>query len=138
MMSVNLYRGKRKDNGEWVVGAALPHDNNGEITIFRQNPGDGALERFEVVPETVGQATGHNDLFTGDIVAEEFDGAKGVVCLGAYRNPFNDCGFHVGIYIDWIGKYANLLRKDFGYWMSRNDVKRIGNIDDNPELLEVE
>ena len=135
-MSINLYRGKRKDNGEWVIGAALPHDNRGEVTIFRQHPGDGALEGFEVIPETIGQDTGYRNLFTGDIVTEDFDGAIGVVCLGTYRNPFNDPGRHVGIYIEWIDN--DLLRKDYGYWMSRDDLKRIGNIHDNPELLEVE
>lgn len=136
LLNVNLYRGKRKDNGEWVIGAALPHDNRGEVTIFRQHPGDGTLEGFEVIPETIGQDTGHNDLFTGDIVTEAFDGSIGVVCLGVYRNPFNDPGRHVGIYIEWIDN--DLLRKDFGYWMSRDDLKRIGNIHDNFELLEVE
>ena len=42
-MKVNLYRGKRKDNGEWIFGAALPHDDSNTIEIFRQNPVTGIL-----------------------------------------------------------------------------------------------
>lgn len=45
---VYLSRGKRVDNGQWVYGAVLFHDNNA-ATIFNQHPADGSLQSFEVM-----------------------------------------------------------------------------------------
>lgn len=136
-----LFRGKRVDNGEWVVGAALPHDNNGEVTIFRQNQRDGALEGFEVVLETVGQATGYDSYFVGDIIKSEQDGMLGVIRFGEYQNPNcsgnGEC--HLGFSIEWYGKYSDIIRRDLGWWVkaAHKDIDIVGNIHDNPELLEV-
>jgi hypothetical protein len=140
-MSINLYRGKRKDNGEWVIGAALPHDNNGAVTIFRQNQGDGALEGFEVVPETVGQATGYDSYFVGDIIKSEQDGMIGVIRFGEYQTTNSGNGeCHLGFSIEWYGKYSDIIRRDLGWWVkaANKDINILGNIHDNPELLEVE
>ena len=32
-----LFRGKCVDNGEWIEGIALLHDNRGKVTMFRRN-----------------------------------------------------------------------------------------------------
>ena len=137
---VNLYRGKRKDNGEWVFGAALPHDNRDEITIFRQNPGTGALEGFEVEPKTVGMCSGLCDntelhiICVGDIHEWRDKGAvkRSVAKFGTF--------FDIEYEHDCYGWYFETLNGDCYCFENREHeyVTIVGNIHDNPELLEVE
>jgi uncharacterized phage protein (TIGR01671 family) len=137
MMSINLYRGKRKDNGEWVIGAALPHDNRGEVTIFRQHPGDGTLEGFEVIPETIGLCSGLVDL------TEEHE-----ICEGDIHEFYNE-----GIPHRLVVKYGEFTDTEyddefFGWYCENLNcecysfngheheyMEIVGNIHDNPELL---
>lgn len=126
-----LFRGKRTDNGEWVQG--LPADNiNGRISKIDFYDGLTDCEIAEVIPETVGQFTGLTDkngnkIFEGDIVTydKEYGGEtreKGTVywCEGAFWvenvQDEEDSGL--------LGVFVN------------HQLEIIGNIHDNPELLE--
>lgn len=127
-----LFRGKRVDNGEWVKG-----DPAGSIcgTISKIEFYDGLTdcETVDVIPETVGQFTGLTDkngtkIFEGDIVTydKEYGGKtreKGTVywCDGAFwvENVQNKEGYGL------LGALVNY------------QLEIIGNIHDNPELLEV-
>ena len=131
-----LFRGKRIDNGEWV------EDSN---TYIKDNDGvwleDGCCDVVKVNPETIGQYTGLTDkngktIFEGDIVNiiyEEYLIENCVVVFGDY-NVFRDewgyrystCGF--ALKFDDGSGYTNLTRK--------NIYEVVGNIHDNPELLE--
>lgn len=133
-----LFRGKRIGNGEWFYGVAFPLDNCGKVTLFRQNQGDGALEGVEVLPETVGQYTGLTDkngkkIFEGDIIkivpdydySDDYSISKvysynGVFCVDYHGDDFDSTA--LGFLDDYLPD---------------GDFEVIGNIHDNPELLEV-
>lgn len=130
-----LFRGKRKDNGEWVYGNYAVTDNNEKQHFIFQNK---AFE-FEVVPETVGQYTGITDdngkkIFEGDI-------------LGV-TNDDPDYDYITKVYLDCDTLCVDVQGQDYDYtsigfaieiWDDECDqVEIIGNIYDNPELLEVE
>ena len=120
-----LFRGKRKDNGEWVYGNYAVTDNNEKQHFIFQNK---AFE-FEVDPETVGQYTGLTDkngkkIFEGDIVERLWLGEKHI-----YRIYYdNDIASFIGTDI-----YSERFTT-FDYDACEFEV--IGNIYDNPELLE--
>ena len=129
-----LFRGKRTDNGEWVVGDSLVHSmyKKGDVCI-------GVIEGlaiYSVIPETVGQYTGLTDkngtkIFEGDIV-KTHSGLLGKIKFGTFFDYEFECDVQ-GYF--WIGKYDEedyrLALSDF--W-GGHEV--IGNVFDNKDLLE--
>lgn len=132
-----LFRGKRKDNGEWVYGfyiknelfdgrlvpSIIPVDEKG-VALFD----DGYDIEIKVNPETVGQDTGLKDLhgkyiFEGDIV-KVYD----VYC--------NETVVGVVEFCDGSFRICDKDFKSYDRWMYCR-VEVISNIHDNPELLEV-
>ena len=131
-----LFRGKRTDNGEWVEGDVLQtryHSGHIEYQIMPQTPVSSA---YPVLSETVGQYTGLTDrngkkIFEGDICRFK---------------RFNDV--HVGkivfnvktaSFIMWyqsiVGAYGEKATQKMLLSVC-DDIEVIGNIHDNPELLE--
>ena len=56
---------------------------------------------------------------------------------GAYQSCFDSQKTeHIGFYVDWSG--SRNYRKDLGYWINMVNAEVVGNIFDNPELLESE
>lgn len=134
-----LYRGKRVDNGEWVEGDLLrsrgkcyihehidPFDYLGELSGF--------IKMYEVAPETVSEFTGLTDkngkkIFEGDIVKwtdEYFNDYKSEVIYHCdkYNYPAFDFEKH-----DYECNGLQYAHEDCY-------LEVIGNIHDNPELLE--
>ena len=123
-----IFRGKRIDNGEWTEGYLFKSWNR-TFLLWRMT-GD-VPNMVEVKPQIVGQFTGLTDkngkkIFEGDIVKFShlvFNESR----IGVISYEMNVTGFvlrHKGGY-SWI-VYPNEF------------YEVIGNIYDNPELLEVE
>ena len=141
-MSEILFRGKRLDNGEWIVGyyvRATHHwHNHGVhedwiIAGAAANGGWFAIhERRAVRSATVGQYTGMTDkdgnkIFEGDIVKDDWGKFYEVIFT------LKSCSFMVECKKapnEWeTGRY-----RIGDAWCET--IKVIGNIHDNPELLE--
>ena len=139
-----LFHGKRVDNGEWVEGYYV-YDESEQVAekltayIYHLNahPCGPSLIPFEVVPESVGQYTGLTDknnkkIFEGDII--DASGTWWDACGPAgHDSPIIEvkwsdehCGFD---------PFAN-YDCDCGVYIEAYGVEVIGNIHDNPELLE--
>ena len=137
-----IFRGKRADNGEWVEGDLLQtkyHSGHIEYQIMPQTPVSSA---YPVLPETVGQYTGLTDkngkkIFEGDIVKctdtiNDFE-FNAVVEFG---NPNGE--YNWGYQLKFIsGEESNF---DILCWVDMEEtgayIEIIGNIHDNPELME--
>ena len=138
-----IFRGKRKDNGEWVEGDLMQW-NDGTIRICVEDGDDTKITKT-VIPETVGQCTGLKDkkgklIFEGDVV--KADGYTFFVKFGKCGGVANDENYgYIGYYLDGFDSMTKNalrlgLRNDICYF---TDIEVTGNIhDDNPELLEVE
>lgn len=126
-----LFRGKWKDNGEWFEGyyaciAENPVILTGKLDITKGTIG---AETILVDPETVCQYTGLTDrngrkIFEGDIVKYSVN-TVGII------NYATAC-----FCVDDI-KFRNNPAMDIVFEAFPNGIEVIGNIYDNPELLEV-
>lgn len=136
------FRGKRLDNGEWVVGSLFNSiwrksaDGSRVCYIFPDNMLDDngggdcwedfaeVAEQYEVAPATVGQLTGLKDkngreIYEEDILLDE-SGVYAVVyySMGTFCVDFGE-GFDLQYFTDGIHEICDV----------------VGNIHDNPELL---
>ena len=123
-----LFRGKRTANGKWVEGYVFKQRNpaNIEESYIRVHETD-----FNVIPETIGQYTGLTDkngrkIFEGDIV-------EGNSEYFTYTHPYGKVVYDGGQYLISFDDVLEDI-ECLGAWA--NDVEIIGNIYDNPELLE--
>lgn len=128
-----LFRGKRVDDGKWVEGNLFISDLPTAPTQILI--GTNAVRiNYDVIPETVGQCTGLVDkngkkIFEGDIVKYEFPFATGERTYEVYYDD-DRRGFYPFACGDGCGCCENETE-------SPNRGEVVGNIHDNPELLEV-
>lgn len=132
-----LFRGKRTDNGEWIYGYVNQHRgesildcmceqiNSDDFYIYdyaaKIDTGIYGL-LYKIIPETRGEYTGLTDkngvkIFEGDIIRFEDN-------IGYVIYTDDDASFLV----DSPNKY---IAMDYS-----SEFEVIGNIHDNPELLE--
>lgn len=125
-----LFKAKRVDNGEWMIGNLIQTDDG--IYIIQNYVPQYLIKNYEVDPSTICQCTGLKDkngklIWENDIVS----------CL-----PEECCG-----YIGWneseAGFYFNVLLENGRFeeehiYDYQDDIEIIDNIFDNPELLESE
>ena len=145
-----LFRGKRIDNGEWVYGNFCM-DAREQICglcgvdgfIRRYNTDTKRMEMYEVDRETVGQYTGMvgkngKRIFEGDMIKPfddevdkmvvEFHHGQFLLCLYGERGYMAEYGW------EEEGNYGCFEAEPLSSY--GDDIEVIGNITDNPELLE--
>ena len=151
-----LFRGKRKDSCTWIVGHLLKFEdgrariNESHTDIFCYEKDNSIIQTIahEVIPETVGQFTGLTDkngkkIFEGDL-------------LNGFQYPFyrsesdehnyfaeviwftGNCAFGLYTHKHPTAKVRGISagNADFIEDFNSDDWEVIGNIYDNPELVE--
>ena len=128
-----LYRGKRIDNGEWVVGHF--YEFMVKSYIF-EPPFTSTALTYEVEPSTICQCTGLKDkndklIFENDIVSywDSYSTENGLAeadCIGKVVWDDETISFQV----------TNRLSAE-SWEVLDDECSVVGNAIDNPELLEV-
>ena len=163
-----LFRGKRKDNGEWGYGDLIHNDNgfNDQVFIAKLIIGENEDKHqfdddeillgwspYNVIPSTIGQYTGLTDkngrkIFEGDILqcnnnpidlVKVVYGNFGVVDIETETVVDNVIGWHYEVIpTDELSKVEPfcLPMPLTEFYINRCTMVVIGNIYDNPELLE--
>lgn len=124
-----LFRGKRADNGKWEYGDLWCNPYGKRVVCIVSPINDqGTTGGNEVDPETVGQFTGLTDrngkrIFEGDIVR--------------YGDTIHRVVFEQRNGTAYFGLiYSPIETLTFGHYQDLKQIEVIGNIYDNPELLE--
>lgn len=141
-MTSVLYRGKRKDDGQWVEGYyAKLHGwlYNEDIHVIiakdcKLYPGNELDDWHEVIPETVCRQLDH----------ASYDGLHGVGKLfqndiiGVCRNRYEPIGAKNPESIAVVLDEHSITEGGFGRWFPQDTtrIRVLGNAYDNPELLE--
>ena len=123
-----LFKAKRKDNGEWVVGDLL-HTGDVDAVLIS----DCYSQLYRCDPDTLCQYTGLTDV-NGEKIWEND------ICIIEDGTLDEEDGCFICKWDDYAARYildGNGLIADFDNVDTRY-VEVIGNIFDNEELLEVE
>jgi len=134
------FRGKRIDNGEWVYGFIVRTKDGSFICYDGQYDDDLFISPENILipvnPETVGQFTGLRDkngteIYDDDITKYSYispmDGMeKFYIWVVAIKN---------GMY--WLKHIGEKKHYDSSLYLKFTQIEVIGNIHENPSLLEV-
>ena len=128
-----LFRGKRTINGDWVYGDFVRGNERKSLrdSIFVYDSETQSFNYYEINPYTLGQYTGLTDkngkrIFEGDVAKVLQGKDKDIAYVGFENGAFM-------LYPKTGNIYERTL---WSYWYNDWDVEVIGNITDNPELLE--
>lgn len=143
------FRGKRIDNGEWVEGDLETGKLCGELNAAwigetwyemgsQYEPSGWDNCGYEVDPSTVGQYTGLTDkngrkIFEGDILKIAWYAPRREPVYENHEVVYSKSGFFTKRNGNILGQVSNYISPNVNL---RCEV--IGNIHDNPELLEVD
>lgn len=152
-----LFKAKRTDNGEWVQGCYFTFEGKFYIINIEQtfisvyyteeSVVDFDLRAYEIDPETICQYTGLTDkngkkIWENDIVRYTFDYPSETATENGLKEKISSVFLS-----EWRGSWSvyaderkgkGMNNDLFKYVRNGNTVEFIGNIFDNPELLEEE
>ena len=138
-----LFRGKRIDNNEWVHGFYFESLADGmKHCYIKYETWDEGFVTYEVIPETVNQFTDLCDkngkkIFEGDIISatalDTGEEQRAVIGFGNFIDENNNDKY-IGFFIEFDGIKTTITQLSMEECKNRIEV--IGNIYDNPELLE--
>ena len=140
-----LFKAKRTYDGKWIEGYYLRdqyHLRGKDIIFYRKDSDRFTIYTDIIDPETLCQFTGlcdknGNKIWENDIIKYHFGEIYAPIKYGCYQNCFDSQKTeHIGFYVDWPDDKC--LRKDLGYWIDMVDAVPVGNVFDQPELLQEE
>ena len=123
------FRGKRLSTREWVYGSLIQWKDGDATICANESENNNVLIKHDVNPDTVGQYTGlkdrsGQDVYEGDLLRT----SEGNIMIA-----------------EWVGSgiVTRCLTPTYDGMMNTNRYafpvsEKIGNIHDNPELLEEE
>lgn len=136
-----LFKAKRKDNGEWVEGyVVLYPSGKAEIHKISKELPD-ILLKLEVEPETLCQYTGLTDkngrkIWENDIVTITLECNDYLIPSETGIVEYSYGQYELKVKApDGQNAYSDLINK---LSEAPFEIEKLGNIFDNPELLEVE
>lgn len=124
------FRGKRVDNGEWVYGGFVRR-SRGAIPVIL-DADESSITFRVVIPDTVGQFTGLHDkngkeIYEGDVIRSDgYSGARHYI--GYQKEEAMFVAFIIGT---TPRAYCGVRQ----HWIDNFNKEVIGNIHDNPELM---
>lgn len=131
MENRHLYRGKRIDNGKWVYGMPTRREN-GEIGAI-EDWDKGTYTIYDINPSTVCQCTGIKDkngnlIFENDIMGAHIDDDF-PEDVSRFKVEWNGRG--------WVENQPGAVDREYLDDFDTEHYAVIGNVFDDPELLEV-
>ena len=130
------FRGNASDNGEWVYGD-LEYSRAKNIARIHTYDEDGKyLMQHLVDPDTVGQFAGLFDMNSKEIYEGDIITLKGNYPRVVLWDKMSWALMPTEYYHDEVFGVMNLQHPDLDWWEEFADkFEIIGNIHDNPELL---
>lgn len=134
-----LYRGKRIDNGEWAEGHLITDEKDdlkyfiGYVLGTDEDGSPHDLDAVQVDPSTICQCTGLKDkngklIFENDIMEAHID-EDFPEDVSRFKVEWNGKG--------WVENHPDGVDREYLDDFETEHFKVVGNIFDNPELLEV-
>lgn len=128
MENRHLFRGKRIDNGEWVIGNRIDSPD-GRVAITETS---GEWKLYECIPSTICQCTGLKDkngnlIWENDIMEAHID-EEFPEYISRFKVEWNGRG--------WVENQPGTVDREYLDDFDTENYVVAGNIFDNPELLE--
>lgn len=131
-----LFRGKRIDNGEWIIGSLLVDkqqdiETGEQIEIIGIYPSEYKDFAKKIDPSTICQCTGLKDKNGKLIWENDIANCMDAECCGYISWNESEAGFYFDVLLE-DGRFEEEHIYDY-----QDCMEVIGNMIDNPELLEV-